>query len=144
MFVLVFLILLGVPLESGPCHGGRLTRGRWNSHTFVWAGFGDFAESNGPAAHPQARSNRKLCSRCLVQQRVRDALGVPNHEREPRARSGDARHRLNAQHQARRTAGSERTLSAVACIPLLDSGSPDPFVVWSPSPNSKGKAVMSF
>jgi hypothetical protein len=54
-----------------------------------------FVEPNGPAAHRQARSNRRLCSGCPVQPLVRDALRVPNHAREPRGRSGDAKRRPN-------------------------------------------------
>lgn len=37
MFILVFFILLGVPLESGLRHERRLTRRNLDGHTFVWA-----------------------------------------------------------------------------------------------------------
>jgi len=36
VFLLILLILLRVPIESGLCHGQSLAPIRWNSHTFIW------------------------------------------------------------------------------------------------------------
>ncbi len=55
MFVLVVFILLGVPLESGLRHEGRLTRRNLDSHTFVWAYGNRSALSNMPLRPPPLR-----------------------------------------------------------------------------------------